>query len=291
MKFSNVRLLVKDYKKCFVAVMIVAGVLSCDKVNKPYRIVGGKAAECDTPSFPALDDVMQKYLLEDYTGHTCTNCPLAHKTIDDLTAQMGDTLIVIAIHAGSFAKPEEGGLFSADFRTEAGDAYNKEFNITAYPSGMINRMLFNGKRTVSYSNWKNTLAGIARKPADIGIQIMLEDNGENTCIFVKTSLLSDVSETLRLCVFITENNIISPQKNGSKVDTDYVHNHVLRTSLTPVWGDNIEISAKNESLIKGYSVDFKGKDWKKENCYIVVFVYNLDTKEILQVEEIKAEIG
>ena len=271
--------------KCFFAAMIIVGLSSCDKVNKPYKVTETVLA-CDTPAFPALDNVIQKYLLEDYTGHTCTNCPKAHKIIAEDLHYLGDTLVVIAVHAGDNARPEEG-LFSADFRTDVGNAYKDQFKITAYPSGMISRMLFNNNRIVSYSTWKNKLAEIPRKPADIGMQIIAKQNNDEFCIFVKTNLLSNVSGTLRLCVLMTESNIISPQKNGTKTDTNYVHNHVLRTSLAPIWGDNIEISAKDEFVIKGYSVNFDGTAWKKEDCHIVAFIYNADTEEILQVEEIK----
>jgi hypothetical protein len=272
--------------KCFAAVMIIIAFASCDKVNKPYKVTEN-VLMCDViPDFPALDNVVQKYLLEDYTGHTCTNCPSAHNIIANNLKPMDDTLVVIAIHSGDYARPEDG-VFSADFRTEAGNEYAKEFKISSYPSGMINRMLFNNDRIVSYSKWKNTLAAIPRKPADIGIQIITELNNDIACIFVKTSLLDNISGKLRLCALLTEDNIISPQKNGSRVDTNYVHNHVLRTSLAPVWGNNMEISAKDESFIKGYSVDFNNTAWKREDCHIVAFVYNADTYEILQVEEIK----
>ena len=272
--------------KCIVAAMITIAFGSCDKVKKPYKVTENNLP-CNTiPVFPALDNtVIQKYLLEDYTGHTCTNCPQAHKIIANDLSLMGDTLVIIAIHAGSFARPEDG-IFSNDLRTDAGNEYAQEFNISSYPSGMVNRMIFNSNRIVSYQNWKNTLATISRKPADIGIQIITEINNDVACIFVKTSLLDNVSGKLRLCVLLTEDNIISPQKNGTKVDTNYVHNHVLRTSLAPIWGDNVEISAKNEDFIKGYSIDFEGKIWKKENCHIVAFIYDSDNYEILQVEEV-----
>jgi len=271
--------------KYFVIVLIIMGVTSCDKVKKPYMVTKNDM-ECDTPSFPAVDNFIQKYLLEDYTGQTCNNCPKAHEVIANDLSSMKDTLVVIAIHAGSFARPDKEGLFTADYRTEAGDAYAKQFNITAYPSGMINRKMFNSSLIVPYGSWKNTLATIPRKPANIGIQIMTELNNDIACIFVKTSLLDNISESLRLCVLLTENNIISPQKNGSKIDTNYVHNHVLRHSIAPILGDNIELSTKNESVIKGYSIDFKDKVWRKENCHIIAFIYNLDTYEILQVEEV-----
>jgi len=273
----------------FVMVVFV----SCDKVKKPY-VVAREVVECDAPPFPVLDNVIQKYLLEDYTGHTCTNCPKAHGIIANDLSFMGDTLVVIAIHAGYNAEPEPGNGFFADYRTDAGNAYNSTFKINSYPSGMINRLFFNNNQIVPYSNWKNTLAGIPRKHANIGIQIMTEENGEKTCIFVKTTLLDGVLENLRLCVLLTEDSIISPQKFPGQddfgnpiIDTNYVHNHVLRASIAPVWGDDIDISAKDESVINGYSILLGGQGWRKEHCHVVAFIYNLDNYEILQAESVK----
>jgi len=272
--------------KFVLIVLIVTGFTSCDKVKKPY-MVEKNFLECDTPSFPALDNLIRKYLLEDYTGHTCTNCPKAHDIIVNDLSSLRDTLIVIAIHAGSYAEPK-GEPFSADYRTEAGKEYDTKFNIPqAYPHGTINRMFFGNNRTLSANKWKSTFDTITRKPPAVAIQVLTEFNNDIACVFVKTSLLNNISENLRLCVLLTENNIVSPQQNGSKIDTNYVHNHVLRHSLAPIWGDNVELSVKDESVVKGYSIDFNGKVWKKENCYIIAFVYNLDTYEILQVEEVK----
>ncbi len=268
--------------------------ISCDKIDKPYRVVEGPLLECDTPSFPALtvNDVIQKVLLEDYTAHKCVYCPDAQTEAKNLKTRMGDTLVLMAVHVGNLAIPDLASgdcAFTADYRTEAGNAYSDEFNAKSLPTGLINRWKFGSLYTIGYKNWKNVLDTITWKTPSIGIQIIPEYNTSTdvACVFVKTSLFSNVSRNLRICVLLIENSIISPQKTKTEPICDYEQDHVLRKAISPAWGHDLTISQNGDSQIRGYSVSFSGTIWKKENCNIIAFVYDRDSYEILQVEEIK----
>ena len=287
--------------KRFILIFTVAvGIVSCDKIEKPYR-VSGAISGVDTPAFADLGAVVQKYLFEDYTGHLCNNCPEGAQVIKTLKAAMGDTLISIAVHAGveSMVKPNpaEKGCssgYTADYRTAAGSEYAAEFKIRANPSGMINRMVLNGNRVLEITaNWATLMNSVPRNRPTMGIQIIPVHHSDTAYIFVKTTLLSDVSGKLRLCVVLVENGIVSPQKNsksslGSVPNIcNYEHNHLLRTSITSTWGDVLELSKKDDAAIKAYALLLAGKSWEKENCQIIAYIYDDDTKEILQVEEVE----
>ena len=282
-------------KRIIPIIVIVIAFASCDKIDGPYRnIVEPPPFDCDTPSFPAItaSDVYQKYLLEDYTGQKCVNCPKAHADAAVIKAKMKDTLIMIAIHAGDFAKPDArpidgcSSTYGADYRTEAGTMYDSEFKIPAYPAGMINRI--NKRVWTNSDQWKLCFDTLTRKAPTIGLQIIADYSTEDdaACVFVNTTLFSNASN-LRLCVLLTEDKIISPQKDGSGNICEYEHNHVLRRAVNHPWGDYLNVSSNGESLIKLYSFSFEGTTWKKENCHLVAFVYDDNTKEIIQVEEIK----
>ncbi|MDR2406943.1 MAG: Omp28-related outer membrane protein [Bacteroidales bacterium] len=270
-----------------IAIVAIAGIISCDKINKPYR-VEEQLVSCDTPAFPALNNVIQKYLLEDYTGHQCPNCPRAQRIATQMKTQMGDTLVLMAIHSGTQARPEASDgdcSYSTDYRTEVGDGYTEKFKIPSYPRGMINRMVFGNERTFSDPSWISNMASIPRVAPTIGIQIIpIEGNGE-VCVFVKTTLLDSISVPVRLNVLLIESGMVSPQLDRTADSCGYVHNHVLRTAIAPVEGDNLSISAKDSFQIKGYSFELSGA-WKKENCHIIAFIHDVNTDEILQVEEI-----
>ena len=282
-------------KKIIPIIIAVVVFASCDKINKPYRNIDPLPSLCDMPSFAAItaNDVIQKHLLEDYTGHKCINCPKAHEVAKIIKTAMKDTLIMVAIHAQYFAKPDaqtDACSFHADYRSEAGEIYSgsEGFNIGSFPSGMINRI---GRKAWSTPNdWKLCFDTLTRNAPTIGLQIIANYDMEQdaACVFVNTTLFSDFSSNLRLCVFLTESNLISPQKDAVLGDIcDYEHNHVLRKAINHPWGDNLSLSSTGESLIKAYSCPFGGTSWKKENCHLIAFVYDDNTKEIIQVEEIK----
>jgi hypothetical protein len=271
-----------------IIIVGIAGVISCDKITKPYK-AEQQIVNCDTPAFPALNNVIQKYLLEDYTGHECTYCPRAQRIAARMKTQMGDTLILMAIHTGTQARPKEDDgdcSYSVDYRTAVGDGYAKKFKISSLPSGMINRILFDTKQSFGDAYWETNMASIPRIAPTIGIQIIPEENNGGICVFVKTTLLSDISVPIRLNVLLIESGMVSPQKDGRVDSCQYVHNHVLRTAIAPVDGDNLDISLKDDFQIKGYSIRLN-EAWKKENCHIIAFIHNANTEEILQVEEIK----
>ena len=285
-------------KKITFIIILLLSILvfntQCDKIEKPYSEKGN---ELDTPAFPALQNVIQKYLLEDFTGHLCNNCPQAHAIADEMKTVLGDTLIVLAIHSGNYAKPQIAP-YEADYRTEMGNLISQAFQINAWPAGMISRKDFNGNRVLSRTAWKSSMASIVRQVPTLALQILTSDPSEDSInVFVKTTFLTPTDKNLRLYVVLSESGIISAQKNNSStVGTtpeilNYEHKHMLRTHITPTEG-NINATMgtpvqANDTLIKGYTLYLKNKPWKLENCSVIAFISDNDTQDILQVEEME----
>lgn len=285
-------------KKITFIIILLLSILvfntQCDKIEKPYSEKGN---ELDTPAFPALQNVIQKYLLEDFTGHLCVNCPQAHAIADEMKTEMGDTLIVLAIHSGGYAKPQVAP-YDADYRTEMGDLTTSIFNITAYPCGMISRKDFSGNRVLSRTAWKSKMASIPRQAPDLAMQILTSNPSKDSInVFVKTTFLANTNKNLRLYVVLSESGIISAQKNNSTAIgpthdiLNYEHKHMLRTHIAPTEGNIIASLGTplqaNDTLIKGYTLYLTGKPWKLENCAVIAFISDNDTQEILQVEEVE----
>ena len=67
---------------------------------------------------------------------------------------------------------------------------------------------------------------------------------------------------------------------------DYVHNHVLRTAITSTWGNPVSTigTANPESVVKTFK-HIVNEAYIAENCTVVAFVYDDDTKEVLQAVE------
>ena len=99
-------------------------------------------------------------LLEDYTGHKCTNCPSAAQTANALENDSNLNVIVASIHAsidGSFQDIDDLE-FTNDYQTNAGNEYVRSNEMPGFlgnPMGTINRNDGGLSNTVWYfdSQW------------------------------------------------------------------------------------------------------------------------------------------
>lgn len=266
-------------------IIIISGLFffaACDMVDPPYieNHQGG-----DTGQF------VKKVLLEDYTGHNCPNCPAAAVTAGQLKGIYGDQLVVMAVHAGFFAIPDPSNPpFSNDFRTPAGNTWNDYFKIKFNPNGLVNRISDNaGVYFIPPGNWGSTVAAELQKNADARITIHSDFNTV-TRLFstgVITEFLVTQEKTHNVIVCITQDSIIGGQKFPTSIVEDYVFMDVLRGSLNGDWGEDVtggQDIVVGEKYEKTYSIVFK-PEWIAKNCHVVAFVYNTETKSVLQVEE------
>ena len=111
-------------------------------------------------------DYENRVFLEDYTGHTCGNCPYAAQEIKKLETQYGKKIIAMAVHVGEFAKPSPNPnktSFKADFRTTIGNSLDDKFKATnaGLPKGTINRIKFTGSPLlINYTEWNQRVASL-----------------------------------------------------------------------------------------------------------------------------------
>lgn len=275
-----------------ILLVLIAIVLnSCDKVTPPY--------------VEKLDYCFgnKKVLIEDYTGHGCVNCPQAAVIAHDMNENFCDQkerFVIIGVHAGYFAKPnfENNPIFAADYTTEAGDTWDTFFGNSAMgnPNGLIDRVEGPTGYVFYPQSWEDIAAPLLLEPAQALITISNDFDTDNNTLstLIKTKFQEDVEGTYKLIVCITQNNIISAQKNNDEsigptpIDSAYVHNHVLRGTINGTWGENLSGSGSidmSTTYEKTYTQLF-ADDWIPEDCQIVAFVYLEETKQVIQVEEL-----
>lgn len=260
----------------------------CDKIEGEfYQVVQDEDV---TVTFPDIDPaaVYRKVLVEEFTGHRCTNCPQGHQILESLHQQYGDTLVTVGIHYGSLAKPF-GSMFSYDFRTDAGNQIGDEYGIDGIPAAIVNRVQKAGGWP--REQWSSVLRDVDRSKIYGAVQLINEyDVASNTLkANVKVTTLKDFDNPLRLIIFVLEDGIVKPQKDGNQDIEDYVHNHVLRCALTDPFGFRFsrETWQVGDTEVFAASVGFDGQDWNPENCYVVAALYDPMNSEVLQVEKAK----
>lgn len=275
-------------KYIIITILSLTGLLSaCDKIEEPF----------------VKDDVYvwngRKSILFDFTGAKCGNCPRAHETIHDMIEKYNEAIIPIAIHCTSYAEPQTSDTsqkYHYDFRTDVGDFLGGRGNSTGFygeiylPTGMINS--YSAENFALHNKWALELTEYIEKYPEFLIEIdgnySENDSSFNCNVLVTTNI--DNSRQLGLTVFLLEDHIMQWQTDYSLQNRDvenYEHNHVLRVGMNGPFGEEIKTNTNQtnigDTFIKNYSI-YSKPDWIIENCQIVAFVHDIDTKEILQAE-------
>ena len=285
-----------NMKKYIVLLSFIIAITSCDVEEGPFIT--------DYNSYVNPD---KKVLIEDFTGHTCPNCPDAARELEAIHAIYGDQIIGMALHVSkAFARPypsSQAPKFQYDFRTKWGDDWDAFYGISdiGLPRGMVNRTSYPDGHTLGKGEWADAVALELKKDIDFKISIV----ADSTSISVTTEVENNVNNNYNIVVCLTESNIINWQKDGQIEVEDYEHNHVLRTVISDeslstnqnfVVGEIIEKSyILNLSELEQYNIDYSANTaelgngiaggWVAENLSVVAYIYNTTTMEIVQVEE------
>jgi hypothetical protein len=256
----------------------------CDKIEPPYMTGTQQGGE--------NGEVVRKFLLEEFTGHRCPNCPAGTEMAKTLKNLYGDRLVIVSVHAGFFANPMSAP-FNYDFRTPEGTALNSHFGISQNPIGMVNRTEFEGALLLTPASWGSAMQALEDIEPGFKLDVSITSvSGNIYRVDADVTALSDHEGELYLVALILEDGIIKPQKinhpdypDGEILD--YEHNHVLRKGITGIWGDKIIDDSFSQGYIMENSYTFELEDsWVAANCSVVVYIMN-SGMEILQVEEKK----
>lgn len=239
----------------------------------------------------STDVQKKKVLLEEFTGIHCGNCPDGHKMARIFLNALPDQSYVVSIHAGHYSVPSQG---EPDYRTAEGDSVSGflDSEMAGYPCGSLNRMKFDEESFfVSRSYWNTYGQYIAKQDAPVNLYVESSYDGKTgkLTVHVEGYYTSDSPEgTQTLSVLWTQDDIIGPQNGGGKGD-QYVHEHMLRDYITPVWGDTVSIgqAKKGQYFTKDYVYDLPDSVGparvKPEDVTVVAFV-TTDKADVENVE-------
>jgi thiol-disulfide isomerase/thioredoxin len=283
--------------RLFLLITLFTGALiSCDKIESPYVTQSAIDTSGNVP--PNQDTVIRKILIEDFTGHTCGNCPKATTTATQLQSIYGKKLIVVAVHSGHFAATQtnSNGSFSTNFKTAAGDAYNDfwKVDLSGNPNGLVNRAkILENKFIVGPTAWGTAIETIKNILPDVKMSVSLvyDPTSRSLNTTVTSKALNNISGKYNLVLYLVEDKIVDWQKDYSLSNSnvaDYLHRHVLRDNINNTWGDEIITSTlvKGDSIVKTYTSYLLNPAWKADDCSVIAYLRNIETQEIIQVEEV-----
>ncbi len=278
------------------------GLPGCDTVTNPFP-----PAETQTAGRRdslALDSVEaarpapvfgQRVLLENFTGHTCGNCPRAAQVVGRLLAQYSDRLVVVAPHIGSFAAPRSDTLYFNDYRTPAGEELNTRYGIDNFglPQGMVNRAPAAGGASpvVSEGAWAERVATeLALVPEqDLRVTARYAPATRTLGLKIRTQYrAAQPGRTFRLVVNILEDSIRSYQKDYARAAgniRDYTHRHLLRAAPLGTFGAVQTTAPGAGQQVLTYLTLPVPTNWNPRHLVAVAYLLDDQTRRVTQVAE------
>ncbi len=293
----------KTYTSSFISSLITGLVIfitSCDKAPNDVR---------NLSSINGLTD--RKVLIEDYTGHSCGNCPAAADELEKIAKKYPNNIVALAVHAGYFTKVKTDQ--PTNLTCAAGNAYDDKFENSSAgnPNGLVSRIDFpkgSQAHIKKWPNWQADAITLMKKPAEFLLKITKSIDTTNSTLTIDATI--DVtskgfnSSSYKVVALLSENKIVAEQldyrlPSSNQINPDYVFQHVLRANVSDIWGVPVfpggsAVNELSKITIPTFKVDLKSTipNIKPLNCYLICFIYDAKTSstkhmEILQAEEVK----
>ena len=243
-----------------------------------------------TPTDPSA--IKRTSLLIEYSGWQCVNCPTAAQEAHRLKELYGENLVVVVMHPESNPNTRHNNKPALNYTCPEADSIYLMMggtNTTPFPTGNINMLSDHTKGYFNdYDNWATIIsqAYATPKPILIGQEVNGTADSKDINIVVDITNLNTQAVEANLQVWLTEDSVMGSQKKPEGTDKNYAHNHLMRASITPIWGEKLPIEAHmTQQVVYEYTLPDKVV---KENCNIVALV-SLNG-EVVQACETKIKI-
>jgi hypothetical protein len=238
-----------------------------------------------TPTDPSA--VKRTSLLIEYSGWQCVNCPTAAEEAHHLKEQYGENLVVVVMHPESNPNTRHNNKPALNYTCPEADSIYMMMggtNTTPFPTGNVNLVKDVTKGYFNdFDKWATNIsqAYSTPKPVLIGQEVKGTADSKDIWMAVDITNLDTKAIEATLQVWLTEDSVIGSQKKPSGTDKKYAHNHLMRASITPIWGDVVPVEAHmTQQVVYEYTLPEKVV---KENCNIVSLV--TINGEVVQAKE------
>lgn len=225
-------------------------------------------------------------LLEEFTGVRCVNCPRAAAEAHKLQEFFGDNLIVVGLYPKTplgLTNPAPGDM---DLRTDAAEAYAREYNVEAFPKGMVNR-----KSVLEMETWGGAVAEVISEGenyASMTMSAILDKEEMQVIVSGKFENEYKSSGVIHVIVMVLEDSILTRQTGAPDPSTaSYAQNHVLRKTLSDVWGDRVASASPvaGTEFSATYTTTLDPL-WKEDKVSVVAALVDAGSKEVIQAVKV-----
>ena len=291
---------------------------ACDRVTNPYPKVASSDLDQslypgnwsdyianEWPMFTTNTNTNRNVMIEDFTGHTCNNCPPANSQATLIANNNPGRVYVATLHTGPTGMGSLQAVQLPDYPTDWTNPNGLEIGtffgsipgsaFQGNPRGTVSRVLNSGQLTLHPSSWlSQTNNVLAANVLKVNLQSHANYYPTTRGLFVHTEVdLLDESlvDNLSLVVYLIEDSIIGDQKLlDNSHDSQYVHKEVMRGTIdNRAFGRAIDATVKDANGNYYLNYSYKLPDVYNPNImHVLIFVIDQTTHEVYQV--IKQEL-
>ncbi len=225
---------------------------------------GNPEDDCKSKTILVSEEVRQKVIMELATGTWCTWCPYAEAGADELYQEFSSNLAVIEWH------------YNDEFETSQSVERIVFYGITGLPTTEFDGVLeyLGGDPPSSYPYFLPLFQQRLETPSNFGIGIQIQQIDGTDYNVTTTWTINDGSnsENLSAFVILTETDCASAGNDNQ--------NFVGRKIYPDINGTPLDFSAQSVFTLNHTVTVEEG--WVPENCEMIAFLQNMDTKEIYQ---------
>ena len=240
-----------------------------------------------TPTDPSA--VKRSSLLIEYSGWQCVNCPTAAEEAHRLKELYGEDLVVVVMHPESNPNTRHNNKPALNYTCPEADSIYIVMggnNTTPFPTGNVNMVQQATKGYFQdFDKWGTLISQAYTSPKPILLSQEVKGNMDSKDVNIAVDITNLDTQAIEatLQVWLTEDSVMGSQKKPEGTDKNYAHNHLMRASITPIWGKILPIEANmTHQVVYEYTLPEKVV---KENCNIVSLV-SLNG-EVVQAKETK----
>lgn len=271
--------------QCGSALLLTMLFVACEVIP-----AGEREEVIFTPTAP--DAVKRSSLLIEYSGWQCVNCPTAAEEAHRLKELYGEDLVVVVMHPESNPNTRHNNKPALNYTCPEADSVYLMMggtNTTPFPTGNVNMVQDISKGYFQdFDKWGTLVSQAYAIPKPILLSQEVRGSADTREIWMAmdiTNLDTKVIEAT-LQVWLTEDSVMGSQKKPEGTDKNYAHNHLMRASISPLWGETQPIDAHmTQQVVYEYTLPDKVV---KENCNIVAIVSV--NGEVVQAKETRITI-
>jgi len=225
-----------------------------------------------------LSQLERKVFLEHFTNTNCADCATANTSLYEVLNQ-NPNLIHLTYHIGL---PDETGFFYEQ-NTEDNLAAQNFYNITEVPALNLNGDLINDSPELLTQNTLNLALGqnLISPFTFTSFEIEEQANGSFRVVaIVGTEAMHETGN------YVIKMAVVASEINETTNNGENLHINVMRKMIDGFDGRIFDPPTIGNRTLATYNFNIED-GWKKENIFLIGWIQNIDTKEIVTAESSK----